>query len=85
MASVAMTSAQGYILRLLAVDGDRVQLHSPQAAAPGSRLVARSSGGYEVRVKVFRCIRDGDQFEISGRLIDATRELRARLRAELEA
>ena len=71
-------------MRLLAIDGDRVELRTFQAAAPGSRLTARLAGGHPVRVKVFRCVRDGDQFEVTGRLIDATRELRGRLHAELD-
>ncbi len=78
--------ATGGDARLTALDGERIRLRSTSAFAPGARpsgnLVAcERATGAEVRIKVHRCRKVDDGFELEGRLIDATRELRARLAA----
>ncbi len=66
-----------------ALEGDRVQLRSSVAAAPGTPLEGALQGGSgkHFRVKVARCRRDeaAGIFVIEGRLMDATRDLRAEL------
>jgi hypothetical protein len=67
---------------VLAVDGERVQLRSTAAAAPGTPLEGKLAvgSGKGIRVKVARCRREqGAGFVIEGRLLDAARELRAEL------
>ena len=51
------------------------------SAAPGTPLegALRAASGKAFRVKVARCRRDGEGFVIEGRLVDASRELRAEL------
>lgn len=83
MSGVPIELDSGRAAELCALDGDRVRLRAEQAAAPGSRLAGRLSSGHEVRLKIFRCIRQGERFELSGRLVDATRELRAVLGRDL--
>ena len=70
---------QGGEARLIALSDDRVNLVSTISSAPGSRIEARLASGCSVRVKVHRCKREGDAFAIEGRLIDATRDVRAEL------
>ncbi|MBW2525247.1 MAG: hypothetical protein JRI23_13770 [Deltaproteobacteria bacterium] len=74
-----VTFADGQAAELIRVDGDRVELRAPRAAAPGSRLSATLDDGRELRLKAHRSVRSGDTFTIAGRLIDATRELRRHL------
>lgn len=76
---------------IIELDGDRVRLHSTASAAPGARLDgALLSTGTAIRLKVARCRLRPPQgpgaeapgarlFEIEGRLLDATREVRAEL------
>lgn len=80
-----MTSIQlekGGAARLVQLDGDRATVESPMASAPGSRLGMKVDGR-TLRLKVHRCVREGEVFTISGRFIDLTRDLRARLTSEL--
>jgi hypothetical protein len=77
MSELVMTLTGGGTARLVGLDGDRVKLLASRAAAPGSRLSAALADGRQVRLKVHRSVRAGDQFTVAGRLIDATRELRA--------
>lgn len=73
---------------LAVLDGDRVRLRSTTPSAPGSRvegtlLTTRTA----IRIKVARCRLLEESkvpsaarvYEIEGRLIDATREVRAEL------
>ena len=67
------------------LEAERIWLVSAEAAAPGTPLgVTLEASGQIMRVKVFRCRRISAaadvaavRFEIEGRLIDATRVLRA--------
>jgi hypothetical protein len=80
---------------LAAIDGDRVRLRSSSPSAPGSRIEGSLlASGTAIRLKVARCrlqecggrtnsrddVTKADRFyELDGRLIDATREVRAEL------
>jgi len=67
------------------LDGERITLRSTTPHAPGSRPEGALEGAGSVRVKVARCRRDEDRFVVEGRLIDATRALRAEIEARLQA
>lgn len=83
MAHVAWT--KGGEADLAVIEGDRVQLRSSVAAAPGTPLEGSLQGGSgkRFRVKVARCRRDepAGVFIIEGRLVDASRDLRSELSA----
>lgn len=71
---------------LLALEGDRARVRSSISSAPGSRLDAALADGRSVRLKVHRCRRLPEEpptFELEGRLLDATRDVRAALLALL--
>ncbi|MGK3964736.1 hypothetical protein WMF38_11255 [Sorangium sp. So ce118] len=83
--------SRGGEAELVEIDGDRVRLRSTASSAPGARVEGSlRSTGTAIRVKVARCRLRGPQgpddptpaeriYEIEGRLIDATREVRAEL------
>lgn len=71
-----MTLSGGGEARLAAMDRDRIELVATRAAAPGSPLAGRLPDGRAVRIKVRRSRRQGDEYVVAGRLLDATRELR---------
>jgi hypothetical protein len=80
--------SKGGEAELAAIDGDRVRLRSTASSAPGSRIEgALRKTGTAIRIKVARCrLRDESgptpaerTYEIEGRLLDATREVRAEL------
>lgn len=67
---------------LLELLGDRTRMRSTVSSAPGSRLEGALADGRTFRLKVHRCRRISDdkaEFELDGRLLDATREVRAAL------
>ncbi len=68
---------------LIALEGDRGTVRSPIASAPGSRL-AMKVNGRTLRLKVHRCVREGERFTIVGRFIDLARDLRLRMLRALE-
>lgn len=86
-----LTWSRGGEAELVELDGDRVRLRSTTSAAPGARVEgALRSTGTAIRVKVARCRLIGSPapadpapaervYELEGRLIDATREVRAEL------
>ncbi len=75
-----LTWSKGGEADVVALDGDRINVLSTIPSAPGSRPEgALAASGSAVRIKVARCRREGDRFLIEGRLIDATRDLRAEL------
>ncbi len=78
-----VTWSKGGEADLIGLDGDRVQLRSSVSAAPGTPLEGAliSGSGKRFRVKVARCRRDESAgvFIIEGRVMDATRDLRAEL------
>lgn len=78
--------SKGGEAELVAIDGDRVRVRSTIPSAPGSRIEgALAPTGKPIRLKVARCRREqgagGFEFEIDGRLLDATREVRAEMAA----
>lgn len=65
-----------------ALDADRVTLVSSTPSAPGSRIDGALGSGSRLRVKVHGCRRrDDGRFVLEGRLLDASRALRAELAA----
>jgi hypothetical protein len=76
--------AKGGEARVATIAADAIVLRSTVPAPPGSRIEGRLEGDPPamVRVKVHASKRqpEGD-FVIEGRLLDATREVRARLEA----
>ena len=66
------------------IDGDRVALDASVPAAPGTPLQASMSDGTGLRIKVQRCVREGEHFAIDGRLLDASRVLREKIERELQ-
>ncbi len=75
---------RGGAAELCRLEGDRATVQCGGAAAPGSRLAFRVAGR-TLRLKVHRCVREGERFTIDGRFIDLTRDLRDRLAAGLAA
>jgi len=72
--------AGGGSVRLLALEGDRASLESDTSAPPGS-TIALLAGPDEQRyaLKVAGCRRSGERYRIDGRLVNVSREQRARL------
>ncbi len=70
--------------RLLRLDGELAALDASRASAPGSRLECVRAGR-TWRLKVHRCVRNGERFTIEGRFIDLTRRDREELRARFGA
>jgi len=68
---------------VLALEGERITLSSTIPRAPGAQLAGALASGSAIRVKVASCRRRGEVFTIEGRLIDATRALRAEIAALL--
>ena len=83
MAPLAVQLGPGVEAHVQLLDGDRVELTTPQPSAPGTRLGARLGDGRELRLKVLRCVRRGDGYAVEARLFDASRELRRALAAML--
>lgn len=82
--SVALRLGSGESATLETLAADAVTLRSPRPAPPGARVAATIvETGAELRVKSHGSKRDGDAFVVRGRLLDATRELRAWLEAAL--
>ena len=69
---------------LRTIEGDRVALDASVPAAPGTPLRASLDDGSALRIKVQRCVRDGERFAIDGRLLDASRALRQKLEEGLQ-
>jgi hypothetical protein len=70
--------------RVVSLDGEAIVVRSEKPFAPGSRPEGKLTSGSPVRFKTHRCRRiasddDALTFTIEGRLLDATRELRAEL------
>ncbi len=68
---------------VLAIDGDTITLRSTIPSPPGSRLSGvLTESKMEVRIKVHGSKKQDDgSFHLNGRVIDATREARAKLLA----
>jgi hypothetical protein len=79
-----VTWSAGGEAELVAIEGDRTTFSSSRAWPPGSRPEGALPGGERVWVKVHGSHRTDDgRFRVVGRLLDATRELRASLAASL--
>ena len=80
--------ARGGEARVSAITADAIVLRSTVPSPPGSRIEGRLEGEppATVRVKIHASKRqpEGD-FVLEGRLLDATREVRARLEATVRA
>ncbi len=77
---------RGGLARIFSMKDDAVVLLSTISSPPGSRIdaVLASDGETRVRVKVHSSKKQDDgTFRIEGRLIDVTREVRARVVAAL--
>jgi hypothetical protein len=72
-----LTWSRGGEARVTSLDGERIRLSSTTPAAPGTPLDGALEGGTRIRVKVLRCRREPEGFVIEGRLVDASREVRA--------
>jgi hypothetical protein len=84
MAEIPIELTRGGRAWLVAVDGGRGKISSEVASAPGSRLEGQLDGGRSLKLKVHRCVKNEARFDIEGRFIDLTRELRLRLEEELQ-
>lgn len=73
--------SKGGHARILSLDDDAIVLSSSTPAPPGARLEATVEGaGTLVKIKSHGSKREADgTFTLKGRLLDATRELRAAL------
>ncbi len=69
---------------LVTLDDDRVTLDSSLSSPPGSLVDGALATGEAIRVKVRGCKREGERFRIEGRVIDLSRDLRAKLAALLQ-
>jgi len=78
-AVVVVAWSKGGTAQLKRLDGERATLSSTIASAPGSRLDGTIDGGHHLRIKVHRCVRRGDGFDVDGRVIDLRRDLRTLL------
>ncbi|MCA9588581.1 MAG: hypothetical protein KC657_24860 [Myxococcales bacterium] len=84
--SVELRLDSGERADLETLEGDAVTVRSPVPAPPGARVsTVVVETGAALRVKSHGSKRDGELFVVRGRLIDATRELRAWLAAQLSA
>jgi hypothetical protein len=63
----------GTTAKLESASGERVRVRSARAGAPGERLQGRLASGTTIRLKVSRCVREGDAFLIEAKLLDATK------------
>lgn len=79
--SAHITWDKGGEARVLACSDDAIDLASTRASPPGSRPEGVLASGERVKIKVHRCVRDGEIYKLQGRLIDATRALRDHLAA----
>jgi hypothetical protein len=71
------------VATILRLDGERLVIRSPTPAAPGTRLATRLRDGRELRLKVDRCIRRDDHFELDTRMVDPPATLRRTIEAAL--
>ncbi|MSP24175.1 MAG: hypothetical protein EXR75_03220 [Myxococcales bacterium] len=82
-ATVTMTLDDGRTARVTRLEGERIQLFAPGAAAPGSRLSGTVAAG-ALRLKVHGCVRRSDgTFAVRGVTLDLRREVRAAIIAAL--
>jgi hypothetical protein len=78
--AVMLAIGGGGSARLLALAGDRASLESDTSAPPGSTitlLIGPDEQGYAL--KVSGCRLSGERYRIDGRLVNVSRQQRARL------
>ena len=68
---------------MLGLDGERITLSSTIPRAPGGPLDGALESGSRLSIKVASCRKQGAAFTIEGRLVNATRALRAEIAALL--
>jgi hypothetical protein len=71
---------------VVALAGERVELHASLPSAPGTPLSAATDDGVRYEFKVRTCKKLSDEppvYWLEGRLLNATRAVRERLQAEL--
>lgn len=78
-----LTWSRGGEASVISLDGDAIVLQSSIPSPPGSRLSGSLvDGNMEVRIKVHASKKQDDgSFHLHGRLIDATRDARSKLKA----
>ena len=78
MARVEVLLKTGETALILKSDGDTTVLESPRSSPPGSTVLGRVVGiESELHLKVARCRKVGESFQIEGRLRNAPRDLKA--------
>jgi hypothetical protein len=70
--------AGGGEARIVATDGDRVELRSTRAYPPGATIEGHLAGA-ALRVKVRVCKKEGDSFAVQGRFVNLSRQQRERM------
>ncbi len=77
---IPFTLRSGKLARILSTNLERVSIESPESSPPGSTVAGLIEGvSCEFQMKVQKCRRVGEVFQLDGRLQNATKELRARL------
>lgn len=81
--SAALTWDKGGTASVVSLEGDAIVLSSSIPSPPGSRLSGTMAEGRgELRVKVHASKKQEDgSFRLEGRVIDATRDVRAKIAA----
>lgn len=75
--SLDITLLSGKVAQLLRSDGDKTSILSPEPAPPGSTVRGRIADvGVEFQLKVRNCVKQGSVFEIDGRVMNATRQMK---------
>jgi len=78
--------ARGGEARVVSIDGDAITLSSSVPSPPGSRIggTLETPPPTPIRIKIHASRLTGDGgFELRGRLLDATRDVRSRLEQEV--
>jgi hypothetical protein len=81
---MSLRTPDGTIVRLLASVGERGQVATSRAAPPGTPLSLIDERGTTLQLKVNRCQKVGDEFQIEGRWVSLTREHKAWLEQQLQ-
>lgn len=79
-APVRIVLHSGQVATLVSINGDKVAIQSPEPAPPGATVrgsVATVPTEFELKVR--NCVKNGQYFNIDGRLRNATRPLKALL------
>lgn len=86
MSALDLAWAKGGTGRVVRLAGESVTVRSTIPSPPGSRLEGKLTSGEALRVKIHGSKRQDDgSFQLEGRLIDLSRELRLALEEALRA